>query len=241
MSSYLLDSTLGRSVGRGRKLTRLEAKVITAEYDGGIRYLDQELEDLFSYLRQIGRFDNTLLIVSADHGDTLGENGHWGHGVDTCQREVHIPLLVKYPRQTLPKVVTSLVSEVDLLPTVIDVVSRDVPTDVDGVSLLRLGDTGDRVILSSSLRRKGRRPFFERALFSGDYKLVSTPDAHYRLYNLANDPYQQNNLYSKNSPVAGDLTASLEHWLASTSFFIPERVSVSPLDTERLKALGYVQ
>jgi arylsulfatase A-like enzyme len=68
-----------------------------SQYDGGIAYLDACLGDLFKQLMKLGLYDNTMLIVTSDHGPSFGEKMLVGHGTSVYQEQVHIPLIIKYP------------------------------------------------------------------------------------------------------------------------------------------------
>ncbi|MFO0981351.1 MAG: sulfatase [Planctomycetota bacterium] len=69
-----------------------------ALYDAEIWFADQHVGRLFAFLKETGRWDDTLIVVTADHGDLLGEHGRFGHGRSVTQAEIHVPLIIKQPR-----------------------------------------------------------------------------------------------------------------------------------------------
>ncbi len=69
-----------------------------SQYDGDVRHMDDELRRIVQALRETGRYDNALVVVTADHGELFGEAGRWGHGGDPMRSLVHVPLIVKYPQ-----------------------------------------------------------------------------------------------------------------------------------------------
>ena len=77
-----------------------EAARRIVQYDGEIRWVDDQLARVFAELRRVGRWDDTLIVVTSDHGELFGEDGRWGHGGDPIPPLVHVPLIVKYPGGT---------------------------------------------------------------------------------------------------------------------------------------------
>jgi (E)-4-hydroxy-3-methylbut-2-enyl-diphosphate synthase len=91
-------------------------------------------------LEQLHLFDNTVIIVTADHGEAFGEHGYVSHGWSVYQEEAWVPLLIKYPDQTTGSISDTNVSSVDLVPTVLDVVGAKTPETLHGVSLISVGE-----------------------------------------------------------------------------------------------------
>jgi arylsulfatase A-like enzyme len=78
----------------------VEAARRIAQYDGEIRWIDDQLARIFDALRRVGRWDETMIVVTSDHGELFGEDGRWGHGGDPIRPLVRVPLIVKYPHGT---------------------------------------------------------------------------------------------------------------------------------------------
>jgi arylsulfatase A-like enzyme len=76
----------------------VEAARRIMQYDGEIRWIDDQLARIFDALRRVGRWDETMIVVTSDHGELFGEDGRWGHGGDPIFPLVHVPLIVKYPQ-----------------------------------------------------------------------------------------------------------------------------------------------
>ncbi len=124
-----------------------------AQYDGEIRFFDLAFGDLMKKIRELGLFDNSMLIFTSDHGESMGErNVYFSHGQFLYNEQIHVPLILRVPGQS-PEVkeVRYPVSHVDLLPTILDAVSIRHPHALRGKNLL----TGReyRQILSESFRR----------------------------------------------------------------------------------------
>jgi arylsulfatase A-like enzyme len=117
---------------------RLKA-LATDSYDDCIRALDDQLHDLFESLANQGILDNTLVIVTADHGEALGEHDLYVHAESLYEPEVHVPLLIMMPRSRPPRrVVQDTVSLIDLPATVVDLVGLAQGSPFGGRSLARV-------------------------------------------------------------------------------------------------------
>jgi arylsulfatase A-like enzyme len=92
-----------------------------SQYDGELRYVDDRLAELFAALRETGRYDGALVVVTADHGELFGEHGRWGHGGAPVRELVHVPLIVKYPGNARRGVEARPVSLADVPATILSV------------------------------------------------------------------------------------------------------------------------
>ncbi|HPB56555.1 MAG TPA: sulfatase-like hydrolase/transferase, partial [Candidatus Aminicenantes bacterium] len=88
-------------------------------------------------------------ILVSDHGEDLGEGGHYGHNINLEDHQIKVPLVIKYPGQREPAVVKEVVSQLDLFPTIADVVGAKPPAGLSGRSL-RGGPESDGVVPSES-------------------------------------------------------------------------------------------
>ena len=223
-----------------------ERTYLISQYDASLAYLDSRLGDLIAQLKARGLYDDWLIIVTSDHGEAFGAKGLVGHGVSVYQNQVHVPLLIKYPRASQGAVVEQRVSLVDLLPTVLGVCGIAVPKPVQGQSLLESASGSKRLIMSetfvhpvlSSWNARFRRT--ARALFTGTFKLISRSNGVRELYDLSKDPMEQQNVYSE--AAGGALQTKLDRFVGSNRLS-PGRVAskVNAETLEKLKSLGYVQ
>ncbi|MDF3820420.1 sulfatase [Leptospira sp. 96542] len=114
-------------------------------YLGEVAFVDEELGKIFKHLKNNQLWDNTLIIITADHGEVMNEahaispftgtNTHYGHGQDLFLENIHVPLLIKFPDKKDPKTITAMTRSVDLYPTVLDELKLPIPTDLDGLTL----------------------------------------------------------------------------------------------------------
>ena len=112
-------------------------------YDGEIAFADAQVGRLMAFLKDRDLFDSSLIVLSGDHGEGLGEHGEKTHGFFIYNSTLHVPLLIKVPRAT-PRVVGDEVSLVDVMPTLLQALTLSIPPSVQGRSLLGkvLGRTG---------------------------------------------------------------------------------------------------
>jgi arylsulfatase A-like enzyme len=229
-------------------LTPAERSRLTSHYDGAIAYLDSEIGKLVQHLKSTGMFDNTLLIITADHGESFGEKALMNHGASVYQDEVHVPLLIKCPRTRTAAVVSDVVSSVDLMPTVLNVAGSPFPANVQGESLLNAASPR-RDVLSESFPNSiwsNWHPRFRairRAVFQGTEKLLTSTTGERELFDIARDPAEARNLYPVEPDVGRDLEAKLErslHTVAAAPREAPQG-SAGKEQVDRLKSLGYIQ
>ena len=118
----------------GRELAR-------ALYLAEVAFMDAQVGRLLDGLRRHGLYDEAMIVVVADHGELLGEGGYYGHAGRLDPELVEAPLLVKHPHQTEPERVTSLVSVMDVFPTLLEAAGLEPPAS-DGSPLPRVGEPG---------------------------------------------------------------------------------------------------
>ncbi len=236
-----------------RKITDKERQHLESQYDGGIAYMDFHIGALITRLKEAGLYENTLFIVTSDHGEAFGEKDLMQHGNSVYQNQVYVPLVIKYPGSSKQEVIDTFVSAVDIMPTVLDTLGYEIPENIQGTSLLKPEHWDDRIVISESFSTRKNiswsRRFYriERAVFSDDMKLISSTSGKHELYNISTDPEENKNLYSKDAAVGVGLKGRLDQWLATVKDESPSETGVgshNQLDKDaldRLKALGYIQ
>jgi arylsulfatase A-like enzyme len=111
--------------------------LVRSTYRKMVRYADSRLGDLIRELKARSEFDSSLIIVTADHGESFGENGVYGHAGFPYETQIHVPLIIKFPGgRHAGQVSTELAGLIDLLPTLAEWYQFDLATPIDGQSLL---------------------------------------------------------------------------------------------------------
>jgi arylsulfatase A-like enzyme len=234
-------------LGRRRTVTETERVHLTAQYDAAIHYLDLQLGNLFTRFKQLGLYDDCLLIVTSDHGEAFGEKDMFAHGVSVYQDQVHVPLIIKYPKTRQSSVVTDYVSVADLMPTILDLLGYEVPSGLDGRSLLRPGQQRAGTLISEShsfgryrnIHARFRR--VERAVFLGPAKLITSTSGKQELYEIHQDPAEEHDLYSTRNVQVRELSEMLQAWLSLVHVSRSGPVKQRRETLERLRSLGYLQ
>jgi arylsulfatase A-like enzyme len=186
------DDGPGGSKGKG--LTDKEINHVRAIYDSNVSYQDDLLGKLIEKLQAWGIYDKTMIIITADHGDELwAENDRVGHAGSQRDTVVHVPLLIHYPPMFPAAKVYAGTEHVDIVPTLADVLG--VPTDPEwqGMSLLPLAHGADKYpLLAMSTAYENMH-----AGRIGNWKLQLKGGATPRLWNLAKDPDEKNDVWGK--------------------------------------------
>lgn len=186
------------------------AKDCIALYDGGIHNVDRAFEKLIEKCKQLGIYDNTLIIITSDHGEHFAEHDpnlfYNAHGYDFYEEYIKVPLIIKYPVGTIkPGVAENPVSLVDVLPTILDFYKIKAPAYVQGDSLLAPITARRKYLVSEALSL----PHQEKKMIRvGDLKYIITMKdpapgnrvnweavTERRLFDLKNDPLEKKNLY----------------------------------------------
>jgi arylsulfatase A-like enzyme len=185
-------------------LSAQEVAYIIARYDGEIAYTDHVLRRLAHELQACSLWDNTLFVLTADHGEELFEHGEWGHN-DLAAEKLRIPLIVKLPGAAHGGLrLSGLASAVDIVPTVLSAVGLAVPDYLPGRDLLASPDTGTtgRSVHFAEFWRE-----LDFVISEAHYSIVSETaqfiqavpvtqdgEAAQWLFDLAADPAAQHNL-----------------------------------------------
>ena len=209
-------------------------------YQGEVAAADAALGPLLEPLLAAGDEGRTLVVLTADHGESLGEHGEETHGVFAYEATLRVPLILYAPRLLRPRVVSAPARHVDLLPTVLDALALPAPEALPGRSLLGTaagappGPSSPSYFeaLSAALNR-GWAPL--HGLVVGRTKLIDLPIPE--LYDLALDPKETRNLASAQPARLEEMRALLAPMRSRDPG--PERRRESAETLERLRSLGY--
>ncbi|MCB1628455.1 MAG: sulfatase-like hydrolase/transferase [Xanthomonadales bacterium] len=213
-------------------------------YAGEIAYADQSLGRLLEHLRGLGQLERTLVVMTADHGEGLGEHGELTHAVLAYNSTLHVPLLIRSPDGAgRGKRIEERVGTVDIVPTILQLLQIEVPTPVQGRSLLPLlhGEAGEwRQYYAENLSPHLSHGWGKlRVLFDGEHKYIHGPRPE--LYDLSADPGELHNLLETAPDTEARIHEELQLFL--TDHASGQSIS-TPVDEEtlrRLQSLGYLQ
>lgn len=204
-------------------------------YDGEVAAADAVVGRLVAELRALDAYDRALVIVTADHGEGLGDHGEDEHGVFLYREVTRVPLLLKPPFSTESSTVAAPAQHVDVAPTVLAAAGVEIPPGLDGQSLLDVAELQSRRIYLESYYPRLEFGWSElRGLVDERYAYIHSPEPE--LFDLAADPGQLSNVISEEPDVARRYAQELR--AIAPRFEMPAAV-----DTEtrrQLEALGYV-
>lgn len=191
----------GPNGSNGKDLTDREKDHVRALYDSNVSYQDDLLGQLVAKLEGWGVWDQTMLIVTADHGDEQWEDGRVGHGGSSRETLVHVPLLIHYPAMFPTAKITEGTEGIDIVPTLADALG--VPTDPEwqGQSLIGLANGGGGYPLMSFSSRYE----LGHAARVGHWKAHLMATGAPKIFDLAKDKGEKTDLWGK-SPIGTRLT-----------------------------------
>jgi choline-sulfatase len=182
------------------RITEEHVRRARRAYYGMISDIDDKVGRLLAALDRAGLADNTLIVLTSDHGEMLGERGMW-FKQSMYEWSVRVPLVIALPERFQPKRVSGVVSLVDLLPTLVDVASNGAPPEpadpLDGSSLVGMlenGDDSNRAGCAIADFNAGGAPGPIRMVRAGRYKYVHTHGHPSLLFDLETDPDELVNL-----------------------------------------------
>lgn len=200
---------------------------LTDLYDGEISYLDSHLGRLFDWMERTGRMEDTMIVIMADHGESLGERGVFKHSTQLYNEQARVPMIIYMPG--LPgRSIKDYVSTIDLGPTMLNAVGLDYPKECAGVSLVPLmrGESfthppvyGEQTTLEGSPYVRpdqyvspARKKYM--IIDQDGFKLIYNRDHYcFELFDLKNDPSEVRNLYDRMPEKAMELRNRLGRFI----------------------------
>ncbi|RLM83753.1 DUF229 domain-containing protein [Halobellus sp. Atlit-38R] len=241
-----------KTIDRPDEITDEERQSLIDAYDGEIRYLDDQLRAFFDALDDRGLLEESLIIVTADHGDAFGEHGYYTHPRYIHESLLHVPLIVSLPGERRSDTVTTPVSTLDIVPTMLEYAGesgRELPrgplVDRDGelvqneevVFASATGEDEHEGIRRFAARGERWKAVLEREIDSGE--IVSEA-----VYDLAGDP-TETEVLSVEDAESGTLVQQLKDFSASRLDSVDTTTREGNTEEqstevdERLEALGY--
>ena len=219
---------------------------LEALYDGEIRYTDRHVGDLFTLLKDLGVWDDTVTAVTADHGEEFLEHGRKTHRHTLYDEVLREPLVIRYPPRTPAGAeIDEQVRTMDIPVTLLSLAGLSRPASFGGADLRAPRDLtplirGEKTDGTPpiAVAHLGERLYGVR---TGRHKFLVSDSNERELYDLAEDPGEQRNIVDDDPAVSGAPSAILENWLATEGRSLARPVDQSPEQLKRLRELGYIQ
>lgn len=236
-----------------------EIQAINGVYDAALVDLDNATADLFAALDERGILDDTIVVLTADHGENLGDHHLFNHRFALYESLLHVPLIIRYPKGMKAGRVEDPVTTLDVFATLTDLAGIDTP-DITSQSLLsgkRTPVSYMAVPLTREIKSVQRvhpdvdsAPWLRmgHAVVEDGYKLIRYSNDQHELFDLTIDPGELNNLYGSDPARQATLMAKIDAWNAAAPPYDetlrtedPKTVRSNQQDLiNQMKALGYV-
>jgi arylsulfatase A-like enzyme len=241
------------------KLSDQDLRYTIDLYDGGIRYTDEMIGKLFAYLRNAGLYDNSLIIVTSDHGEEFMEHGSFLHWRLYYRPNLHVPLIMHLPLSSRKEVrIDELVQSIDLLPTILDFAELPAHPDAQGRSLMPL------IKRSRSFYYRFREQvigFFKNDLpvafaevhnytmrgknvsvISNGYQIIyNRASQALQLFNINADPLAQDNIAKNHRDIVENLLSEFTTFYNTLSTVETPTIALDKQTEDQLEALGYIE
>lgn len=218
-------------------------------YDGELAYLDSHIGRMMNRLEDQGILDNTIVVVTADHGELFGEHGLAYHFKALSEEETHVPLIIRYPGglpsgQRVPQAVELN----DILPTVLELAEIESSVPMDGKSLVsaaRTGQADDEAVFTYLLRDpRASFPHTQAGHLLGirkdGQKYVWSSGGEHEFYELDGDPKAHDNRFLAARGAPKELEEELDSWRDRVGLEEIKKEKLDPVTRDRLRALGYI-
>lgn len=172
------------------KYPERDRQIAINRYDNALRYVDAQIGRIVEYLRKNSALDNTLIVITSDHGELFFDHGMVTHGRSLFDKELRVPLLIHYPSSLGSEEVLEPVSTLDVLPTVAEILEVPAHPAFQGSSLLQRDPHGRRPLFMNIQGMKS-----QDAVICGRLKLIDDRSGQrLQLYDLQSDPEEGHNL-----------------------------------------------
>ncbi len=241
-------------------MAREEVDIVRGIYDACLRDLDAITEDLITTLDSLGFLENTVIILTSDHGENLGEHGLFDHKYSVYNQLLRVPLVVAGVADLSAGRVRDLVSVLDVPATLRDLAG--VASFGPGQSLRRQRDHGEGPVFAellastpNALERMSRKnpeldwtPWLRtfQAVEQNGYKFIRASDGSHELYDLRTDAGEETNLFADQPELGSQMSRSIDRWMQTFPNYDPSQASdndksrnLTPEMRAKLEALGY--
>jgi arylsulfatase A-like enzyme len=193
-----------------------DVQFLRAMYASEVSYADHYIGRMLGQMARMGLLENTIIVLTADHGESLGERGtswpdgeYWLHGDDLYDPGVQIPFMVFDPRVATHQRLREPVQQIDVMPTILDLLRMPIPLQAQGKSIVPLAAGAESGVDRVAVSVLGNDS--TTSIVSADgWKLVARRGGAPELYNLNTDPYERTNLVTSAPARALELAQRLD-------------------------------
>ena len=215
-------------------------------YAGEVAYVDHCIGQILSKLKELGLYDSTLIIITSDHGEMLGEHGEEEHGHSIYQSAIRVPLIFKLPWSQESQRISRLVGIVDIVPTICSMLGITVPQQVQGQDLSPYFDgkspaSAERQMYCETLEPLALGANSLLGIVNEGFKYIQTTRPE--LYDLINDPTESNNLVETQQQRARIMKETLAQLLKQClrKDATDSGIALDPQTIKRIESIGYLQ
>lgn len=237
-------------VGKTGEIPEEELGILRDQYDTAIRHVDDAIEGLVTFLKAQGVYENTLIIITSDHGEFFGEHEMVGHVYELFQEVTHVPLIIKMPGQSAGQVLDSVVSSVDIPGLILDAVTpalaeqhRDTfPYSIGNHPILAecyYGSSDD--IYGAPWAARFMQ--VQTAVWEWPWKLIASSTGKHKLYHLERDPSEKEDLSAVEAGRVTEMLERLDAWQKLQVRHVPDleqNLEISEEERQALENLGYL-
>ncbi len=225
------------------KLSQEDKNFIMGLYDAEVAGVDAELWKFMNFLKEKGLYENTAIVVTADHGEEFWEHGSFEHGHSLYNELLHVPLIMRLPGSyTAGSKVPQRVTLCDIFPTLAAYMEISLPFKVSGINLMPRGGVftiPPRYIISENVHYGPQ----QQAFFSANYKMIiNIESGRIQVFDLKADPQEINNVFGA-VEMPQKIKEQIQFAADQINEGLKEPANEALLDQEtwdKLKALGYV-
>ena len=204
------------------KTSNYYLELLKSKYNAEIAYLDAEIGKFIHFLKEKNIYDDTLIIITSDHGESFGEHGLLFHKFHLYDNLIRIPLIIKPPFKTKVKKINGLVSLVDILPTILSLTGIKSSEKLDGISLYPFNENNTHKYIFSelgwcykyeinTLKKLNPNKDFSKIFFpkqcvrTKKYKLFTYIDGKKELFDIQNDSSENKNIINQETDIYNEL------------------------------------
>jgi arylsulfatase A-like enzyme len=192
----------GKAAKDKAEMSEADKNHVRALYDSNVSYQDDLLKQLIEKLKSAGIWDQTMLIVTADHGDEQWEEGKVGHGGSVRETLIHVPLVVHYPPLVKAGLMMEGAESIDIVPTIADALGVAFDSEWQGHSLIPVANGSDSLAGYPMLSVASQYENFHGGRL-GDWKIRLTGSGAPKVYQLSSDPRENEDLYGNAKSAIG--------------------------------------